>query len=116
VKTRWLSILNLLLRLFLASTFALAGVSKVTHSDHFRISLARLDIVPLWMEGQVAFLLPYIEIIAAISLLLGILRRGGAILACGLCLTFTIVILAALAPGTTAGPAQQCWKSCSILY
>ena len=55
--------------------------------------------VPVFAENLVAMTLPWIEVVAALALLVGVRARDGAILAGGSLVVFTVAVIAAFARG-----------------
>jgi uncharacterized membrane protein YphA (DoxX/SURF4 family) len=80
--------------LFLAASLAkildVASLAREVHNFH---------LAPFWSEHLLAMTLPWIELVAGLSLVLGIRPRAGAWVAGALLVVFTIGVAAALARG-----------------
>jgi uncharacterized membrane protein YphA (DoxX/SURF4 family) len=79
--------------------FAWAALAKLGDLRGFASQVHNFRIVPLAAENLLALSLPWIELLAALSLVLGLRPRSGALVATGLLGVFTLAILAALARG-----------------
>jgi uncharacterized membrane protein YphA (DoxX/SURF4 family) len=86
----------LCLRIALAALFFYAGVVKAGSSQEFAIALLPFTFVPPEWTMPLALALAWIEILAAILLLLPRVFPLGAALVCALCLLFIGVIAWAL--------------------
>jgi uncharacterized membrane protein YphA (DoxX/SURF4 family) len=79
--------------------FALAGLAKVGDLGAFAEQIHNFRLVPVPAENLVAITLPWIELVAALALILGIRAREGALLAFGSLAVFTLAVVVALARG-----------------
>lgn len=79
--------------------FAWAGLAKVGDPAAFAEQIHNFRLVPLFAENLVAMTLPWIEVVAALALLVGVRARDGAILAGASLGVFTLAVIAAVARG-----------------
>ena len=70
------SALRLALRLTLGGLFVLASLGKI--ADAFALALARYRLVPLSFIWPLAYVLPWCELVAGLSVALGLFARSGA--------------------------------------
>jgi uncharacterized membrane protein YphA (DoxX/SURF4 family) len=83
-----LGILVFLFRLILGCMFVYAGVMKILDPAGFAQAIVNYRILPLWMVNGAAILLPWVEVLAGLSLVMGLLLPGGSFLIAGLLLVF----------------------------
>jgi putative oxidoreductase len=79
--------------------FVLAGLAKLGDLRALAEQVHNYRIVPIWSENLIALSLPWIEILAGLSLVLRIRPRAGAVVCTALMALFTAGILAAMARG-----------------
>jgi len=79
--------------------FAWAGLAKIGDPLAFAEQIHNFRMVPVFAENLVAMTLPWIEVVAALALLLGVRARDGAILASVSLVVFTAAVIAAFARG-----------------
>lgn len=79
--------------------FAWAALAKIGDPKAFAEQIHNFRIVPVAFENVVAFALPWIELVAALALVLGHHARAGAVLVFWLLAGFTLAVVAALARG-----------------
>jgi uncharacterized membrane protein YphA (DoxX/SURF4 family) len=91
-------------RLVLAAIFLIAGISKVQSTHEFAQAVEAFDLLPLQLAVPFALILPWVEIIAALYLLVGFLGRIAAVVTAGMLLMFIVALLDALLTGNTAHP------------
>ena len=78
----------LLSRLLLAAVMIGAALPKLADPPGFAQSIHAYRILPLALVPPLALLLPWVELLAALGLLLGFARRGGALLILAMMLVF----------------------------
>jgi uncharacterized membrane protein YphA (DoxX/SURF4 family) len=83
----------------IGALFAWAALAKLGDIPGFARQVHGFRAVPLAMENLVALTLPWIELVAALGLTMGVRARASAIVVLGMLATFTVAILAALARG-----------------
>jgi uncharacterized membrane protein YphA (DoxX/SURF4 family) len=76
-----------------------AALAKIGDPVVFAGQIHNFRILPLSGENLVAMVLPWIELTAALALLLGIRARAGAVLTTVLLAVFTVAVISALARG-----------------
>lgn len=96
-SARWLVIRACQLAIGLA--FAVAALGKLGDLRSFALQLHNFRVVPIPLENLFALSLPWIELVAALALVLGIQARAGALVAAGLMAVFTVAVASALVRG-----------------
>jgi len=86
-------------RIALGIVVAWAALAKLSDLTAFSSQVHNFRVLPIWSENLVAMTLPWIELVAALSLLLGIRARSGALVATGLLAVFTVAVALAVARG-----------------
>ncbi len=79
--------------------FAWAALAKLGDLRAFADQVHNFRMVPIFAENIVALSLPWIELVAALALILGIRARAGAVVVTGLLAAFTVAIIVALLRG-----------------
>ena len=75
---------------------AWAGLAKIGDPRAFADQVHNFRLLPVALENLAAMTLPWIELVAALALILGIRARAGAMLATALLAVFTAAVLSAL--------------------
>lgn len=91
--------LALPMRVYLAAVFLAACHHKLLEPGSFALDIATYQILPLSLINLAAIVLPWIELVAAVMLLLGFRTRAAALLISGMMLVFTVAIFIAVAKG-----------------
>jgi len=91
--------LILYFRLILGVMFIYAGAVKIIDPDGFAQSIYNYHLLPGWMINIFAVMLPWIEVVAGISIVFGIWLQGGALIISGLLLMFVCALGISLARG-----------------
>jgi len=86
-------------RIVLAGLFFYAGVVKAGASEAFATTIAGFSLLPPGLIELFAFALPWVEMLAAILILIPVTSRAGADLISCLLGTFILAILWALSQG-----------------
>ena len=86
-------------RIALGIVVAWAALAKLSDLAAFSSQVHNFRVLPIWSENLVAMTLPWIELVAALSLLLGVQSRSGALVATGLLAVFTVAVALAVARG-----------------
>lgn len=89
--------LVLLCRLVLGGVFIYASLDKMAHPSAFAQTVHYYRLLPLDTLHAFSHLLPVLEFVAGSALVLGLYRRGAALVTGGLSLVFMVAIVAALA-------------------
>jgi len=76
-----------------------AALAKLGDLPAFAQQVHHFRILPAFAENLIAMTLPWVELMAALSLLLGIRARAGAIVTASLLAIFTLAVIAAVARG-----------------
>jgi putative oxidoreductase len=91
--------LTLATRLYLGAVFLWAAWHKVLHPESFALDIATYDILPLNLVNLQAIILPWVEVTAALLLILGVRTRAGGLLVFGMMLMFVTAVSMAFARG-----------------
>lgn len=91
--------LALAARVYLALVFLLACQHKILHPGAFAVDIATYQILPLGLINLMAIILPWIELVAALMLLVGWRTRAAALLIGGMMAMFLVAISIALSRG-----------------
>jgi uncharacterized membrane protein YphA (DoxX/SURF4 family) len=86
-------------RVAIGLIFAFAALAKLGDLQGFAAQVHNFRLVPVPLENLLAMTLPWIELVAALALVLGIRARPAAALAFGLMAVFTVAVALALARG-----------------
>ena len=79
--------------------FAFAGLAKVGDPASFAAQVHNFRLVPVALENLVAMTLPWVEIVTALALVLGLRARAAAWLATASMAAFTVAVVLALVRG-----------------
>ena len=79
--------------------FAVAALSKLGDLPAFAEQIHNFRFLPLFAENAVAMTLPWIELVAALALLLNVRPRAGAGVAAGLMAAFTLLVVVSMFRG-----------------
>lgn len=88
-----------LAQLAVGALLAWAALAKIGDVHALAGQIRRFALLPPGSENLLAIVLPWIELTAAASLLLGLRARAGAAVATGLLLIFTVAVGLAMARG-----------------
>lgn len=102
--SRLMTIVTFLCRLGVGIVFIYASLDKLQDPAAFAQSIHNYRMVPYTLLHGMAYLLPALEMVLGLALVLGILRRGAALLA-GL---LTVVFIAAIATALFRGLDISC--------
>ena len=91
--------LDLALRLAVGITFLVAAPHKIFHPEAFAQATFNYRLLPAIFLHPVTVYLPWLELVAGLALILGIQRRGAALLSAGMTMVFIAGITAALMRG-----------------
>jgi uncharacterized membrane protein YphA (DoxX/SURF4 family) len=90
------SLLVLACRLVVGGIFIYASLDKLTHPQAFAVAISHYRLVPYPLLHLSAHLLPVVELLIGSALVLGLHRRGAALLAGVLTVIFMAAITSAL--------------------
>ena len=91
--------LQLVARIFLAALFIYAGLPKILAPQDFALVVFRFHLLPDDLINTVALLLPWLEIFAALALLLPAWRRAGMLWLIAMLGIATVALAISLARG-----------------
>jgi uncharacterized membrane protein YphA (DoxX/SURF4 family) len=91
--------LDLLLRFLVGGTFVYASFDKILHPDAFAQAAYHYRMIPIVLLHPLALFLPWLELTAGIALIVGLYRRGAALLISLMMVLFLVAIGSALARG-----------------
>ena len=86
-------------QLVIGGIFAMAGLAKVGDLGAFAEQVHNFRLAPVALENLLAMTLPWIEVVAALALILGIRARAGAVVTAALMAVFTVAVALALVRG-----------------
>ena len=98
-KQRALTILAIGMRVVLGCVFIYASWHKVLAPADFSRNIANYQILPQVLVNPMALLLPWLELVCGVSLLIGLLVRGSALIVGGLLITFIAALAVSLFRG-----------------
>jgi uncharacterized membrane protein YphA (DoxX/SURF4 family) len=79
--------------------FAWAALAKLGQLEAFATQVHNFRLVPVALENLVALTLPWIELLAALALILNVRARSGAVVVTALLAVFTVGVLQAMIRG-----------------
>ena len=89
----------LIARLILGGVFIYASLDKIAHPVEFAKAIGNYHVVPFGLENLMALALPWLELIAGICLIAGIMVDGATIMVILMNIVFIFAISQALARG-----------------
>ena len=89
----------LIARLILGGVFIYASLDKIAHPAEFAKAIGNYHVVPFGLENLMALALPWLELIAGICLIAGIMVDGTTIMVILMNIVFIFAISQALARG-----------------
>jgi uncharacterized membrane protein YphA (DoxX/SURF4 family) len=92
-------VIQVLARLALAAVFLWAAIPKIGDPAVFARDIANYRLLPGALVHPLAVTLPWIEIVAATLLVLGLWTRAAALVCTGLLFVFSVALAAAVARG-----------------
>lgn len=98
-RSRWWDLLGLAARLLLAVVFFVSGIVKAADPAQTKVAVRAYQLLPDALAETVSAVLPYLEIAAAVILLLGLATRLGAALSALMMVAFLIGVISAAARG-----------------
>jgi uncharacterized membrane protein YphA (DoxX/SURF4 family) len=86
-------------RIAIGLIFAVSGLAKVGDLQSFAGQIHNFRLMPIPLESLLAMTLPWVELVAAVALLLNIRARSAAVLVFGMMVGFTVAVALALVRG-----------------
>jgi putative oxidoreductase len=86
-------------RLVVGGLFVYTGITKLQALGNFAKEIRQYELVPENWTNVMAYVLPWMEILAAVVLIIGLLRREGRLLLVGMLVVFTAAKTIMLAQG-----------------
>ena len=86
-------------RIVIGVLFAWAALAKLGQLDAFATQVHNFRLVPVALENLVALTLPWIELLAALALILNVRARSGAVVLTVLLTVFTLGVAQAMIRG-----------------
>ena len=93
------NMLNWLLRILVGGAFIVAGVLKIIGPEKFASDISNYRLLPHELINLLAITLPWVEVVAGLSVLTGVWLQGGILLITAMTIMFLVVITSALARG-----------------
>lgn len=91
--------LILIIRMILGLIFIYASIRKIVDPQEFARSIENYRMIPFGLENTMAIILPWVELLAGISLVTGFMLDGGAILTGAMSVMFILAISQAILRG-----------------
>ena len=91
--------LQLIFRIIVAFVFIIAGIEKISDPSGFSTSIENYSLFPIFTINIIAVILPWIELIAGILLLFGVMVKENSAIISVLLILFTIAISISLTRG-----------------
>lgn len=88
--------LALPLRAWVGVIFIAAAWHKILHPDQFALSIAAYQILPLHYINLMAVILPWLELVAGVTLILGLWTRASALIMVGMNVMFIAALYLAI--------------------
>jgi uncharacterized membrane protein YphA (DoxX/SURF4 family) len=88
-----------LAQLAIAVVFLAAALGKIGEAGPFARQIHYYRLLPIGLENLLAITLPWIELVAALALIVGYRARAGAVICAGLMGLFVFVVASAVARG-----------------
>jgi putative oxidoreductase len=89
----------LVAQLALGLLFLAAALAKIGDARTFALQIHHFRLLPFGLENLVAVTLPWIELLAALAILLRLSPRAGSVVVAGLMGLFVVVVAAAVVRG-----------------
>ncbi len=86
-------------RIVMGAVFVYAAMSKIGDVATFSQQIHNYRMVPIWSENLIAMTLPWIEMFAGLSMVLGIRPRAGSTIVTVLMGVFVVAVIIALFTG-----------------
>ncbi|NOZ03937.1 MAG: DoxX family membrane protein [FCB group bacterium] len=91
--------LILLFRIIIGGVLIYASITKIADPAVFARDIGNYHFLPFGLENLMALILPWVELLAGIGLILGVMVDGSALLSMGMMAVFIIAIAQAILRG-----------------
>lgn len=82
----------LVVRLYLGGIFLFACLHKIAHPASFAVDVATYQLLPTGLVNLFALILPWVELIAAILLIVGVRVKAASLLILAMMIAFTVAL------------------------
>tara|TARA_B100001964_G_scaffold237217_1_gene300323 strand:- start:113 stop:559 length:447 start_codon:yes stop_codon:yes gene_type:complete len=89
----------LICRIVLGGIFIFASLDKIAHPAEFAKAIGNYHVLPFGLENLLALTLPWLELLAGVALITGVMVDGAAIMVILMNIVFIFAISQALARG-----------------
>ena len=89
----------LICRILLGGIFIYASLDKIAHPAEFAKAIGNYHVLPFGLENLLALTLPWLELLAGVALITGVMVDGAAIMVIIMNIVFIFAISQALARG-----------------
>ena len=89
----------LICRIVLGGIFIFASLDKIAHPAEFAKAIGNYHVLPFGLENLLALTLPWLELLAGVALITGVMVDGAAIMVIIMNIVFIFAISQALARG-----------------
>ena len=89
----------ILCRIVLGGVFIYASLDKIMHPEEFAKAIGNYHVLPFGLENLLALTLPWLELLAGVALITGVMVDGAAIMVIIMNIVFIFAISQALARG-----------------
>ena len=89
----------LICRILLGGIFIYASLDKIVHPAEFAKAIGNYHVLPFGLENLLALTLPWLELLAGVALITGVMVDGAAIMVIIMNIVFIFAISQALARG-----------------
>ena len=89
----------ILCRIVLGGVFIYASIDKIMHPEEFAKAIGNYHVLPFGLENLLALTLPWLELIAGVALIAGVMVDGATIMVIIMNIVFIFAISQALARG-----------------
>lgn len=86
-------------RWIVGAVFVIAALAKIGGLEAFALQVHNFRMMPMALENLVAMTFPWVELVAGLSLILGIRGRSGAFVAAAMMAAFVVAVAVAMARG-----------------
>jgi uncharacterized membrane protein YphA (DoxX/SURF4 family) len=91
--------LVLIVRVFIGLLFIISSLEKIVDPATFAQSVANYKLLPAWLPGIVATVMPWLELLCGFAVLFGVFARGSSLLLSTMLIIFTLAVVSAIVRG-----------------